>query len=48
MNVGNEVIRGFKIPKMFVNFNNSHYLKLMWPKERKPEYIWPRTEMSFF
>ena len=47
MNVGNKVIHGFEIPKMFVNFNKSHYLKLLWPKERKPEHIWFHTEMSF-
>ena len=48
MNVGNKVFYGFETPKMFVNFNKSHYLELMWPKVRKPEYIWLRTEMSFF
>ena len=47
MSVGNKVIHGFEIPKMFVNFNKSHYLKLLWSKERKPEYILLRTEMPF-
>ena len=33
MNVGNKVIHDFEIPKMFVNFSKSHYLKLLWPKK---------------
>jgi len=47
MNVGDKVIYGLQTAQMFVNCNKSHYLKLLYPKTRKPEYICLRTELSF-
>jgi len=40
MKAGKKVICGLQTPKMFVNFNKSHYKKLLDPKKGKPEYIW--------
>jgi hypothetical protein len=39
MSVGNEAIYGLKTQKRFVNFNKSHYLKLLYHKKGTPEYI---------
>ena len=48
MNVSSKVIYGFWTPKMFANFNTSHYLELLKPKKGKPKYICLHSAVSFF
>jgi len=47
MKAGKNVICGLQTPKMFVNFNKSHYQKLLYAKKGKPEYIW-LCKVSFY
>ena len=47
MNVGNEVIHGLRTPKMVANFHIFPYLKILYTKEGKSEYMCLRTEVSF-
>jgi len=37
LNVGNKVIYGLYTPKMFLSFNKTHHLKLLYSREGKPE-----------